>query len=1188
MTSTPPAPVAATDRAARRRPWPRWAGLGTALAVALAGVVLPASGAAADSAPVTPGQDATVTTDALPTVQIDGVAWDQVVVGGTVYVAGAFTTARPAGAAPETSTVTRSNLLAYDLATGELVAAWAPTLNGAAYAIAASPDGSRIYVGGDFTRVNGVARNRFAVLNRATGALNTTFTAGANAAVRTIEASASAVYIGGNFNTVGGQDRPRVASFDATTGAVRSWRASVQPAQVDSIVLSADGSRLFIGGRFSYINNQSRLGTGAVATSNAALLPWTVGDELYSYGYAAGMQSLATDGVNVYGTSFAFLTGSTGSFSNIEGPWAADAGTSEVRWAADCHGDTYSVWNDRTKDHIYVSGHPHMCSNIGEFPEVSPRVQRYGLAFAKAPRGEVQPNTQTGNYQSIEGFPAPEVRTFYPTFTSGTASGQKQATWDVTGAGGYVLFAGEFPTVNGVGQQGLVRFAPRSAAPNARGPQFSGSTLAPTARSHAAGTIQVAWPSNADPDEATLRYEVLRNDEVEPVYTVARPSRFWDRPTLSFSDTGLTPGTTYTYRVRAVDAGGNTMTSPSASAQVVTGAGAPVLGDYASRVLADNPAGYWRLSEGSGTFRDWTSWADASSGSGVGRGAPGALTGDTDGAATFTGMGASRAYTTRQVVAPHRLSVETWFRTTSTTGGVLVSFGNSRSTSNSSSHDRKLYMGADGRLTFGIYPARVREITSIAAYNDGAWHHAVATLGRDGMQLFVDGTSVAARDDVTFGQYYNGYWRIGGDTIAGWPQAGEQNFVGELDEVAIYHRALTAEDVAVHRSLGLSGEMPNLAPTAAVVATGGELSAQADGSGSSDPDGEIVSYAWAWGDGTTTTTTDPTASHVYEEGGTYTVTLTVTDDGDATASAETTVEVTAPNAPPVAEFEAEANGLTLTLDAGASSDPDGSIDTWEWDLGDGQTRTGSTVSHTYAASGTYEVTLTVTDDDGAQDTVTQEIEVLQPLDTVIARDAFGRTFASGWGAADLGGSWTTTAGAARVDGSAGLLTVTTRGGLAGARLPGPTSANTDVTVTVALDKRPSGGGWTLVRGRITDGGEYRLKTSFTAGGGLSAWLVRTTAAGAETSITPVTTVSGSYTAGTVVRMRLAVSGTSPTTLRARVWTGATEPTAWLLSTTDATAGLQVPGHVGLAGLVSSASTNVPVAFRWDDLVVDAG
>ena len=61
--------------------------------------------ARADSAPPVPGPDnpTTVSADALPTVQINGVAWDQVTIGNTVYVAGRFTRARPAGAAAGTN-----------------------------------------------------------------------------------------------------------------------------------------------------------------------------------------------------------------------------------------------------------------------------------------------------------------------------------------------------------------------------------------------------------------------------------------------------------------------------------------------------------------------------------------------------------------------------------------------------------------------------------------------------------------------------------------------------------------------------------------------------------------------------------------------------------------------------------------------------------------------------------------------------------------------------------------------------------------------------------------------------------------------------------------------------------------------------------------------------------------------------
>jgi hypothetical protein len=97
---------------------------GAALTVASA-----AAPAAADTAPVPPETTETVSADALPTVQVNGVVWDQVVVGNRVYATGQFTQARPAGAAAGTNQTARSHILAYDLTTGALITSWAPTLN---------------------------------------------------------------------------------------------------------------------------------------------------------------------------------------------------------------------------------------------------------------------------------------------------------------------------------------------------------------------------------------------------------------------------------------------------------------------------------------------------------------------------------------------------------------------------------------------------------------------------------------------------------------------------------------------------------------------------------------------------------------------------------------------------------------------------------------------------------------------------------------------------------------------------------------------------------------------------------------------------------------------------------------------------------------------------------------------------
>ena len=81
------------------------------------------------------------------------------------------------------------------------------------------------------------------------------------------------------------------------------------------------------------------------------------------------------------------------------------------------------------------------------------------------------------------------------------------------------------------------------------------------------------------------------------------------------------------------------------------------------------------------------------------------------------------------------------------------------------------------------------------------------------------------------------------------------------------------------------------------------------------------------------------------------------------------------NQPPVAAFTYTTSGLTADFDASASSDPDGTIVSYEWDFGDEKTGSGVAASHAYAAAGTYPVTLTVTDDDGAIDETSQDVTV---------------------------------------------------------------------------------------------------------------------------------------------------------------------------------------------------------------------
>lgn len=89
---------------------------------------------------------------------------------------------------------------------------------------------------------------------------------------------------------------------------------------------------------------------------------------------------------------------------------------------------------------------------------------------------------------------------------------------------------------------------------------------------------------------------------------------------------------------------------------------------------------------------------------------------------------------------------------------------------------------------------------------------------------------------------------------------------------------------------------------------------------------------------------------------------------------------TAPDRPsPSAQFASNCSHLDCTFDGSNSHYPYlGSIESYDWGLGDGSTATGETVSHTYASEGTYSVTLTVTSNDGTKDSKTKEISVSEP------------------------------------------------------------------------------------------------------------------------------------------------------------------------------------------------------------------
>jgi PKD repeat protein len=147
-----------------------------------------------------------------------------------------------------------------------------------------------------------------------------------------------------------------------------------------------------------------------------------------------------------------------------------------------------------------------------------------------------------------------------------------------------------------------------------------------------------------------------------------------------------------------------------------------------------------------------------------------------------------------------------------------------------------------------------------------------------------------------------------------------------------------------------------------------------------DPDGSIANYSWKFGDGTDGT--GAVVTHVYPANGTYTIELNLTDNrgGHNSTSDDVTVSTTVvlvKNDPvAVIKIVSMENG-TVALEALGSYDPDGGdITSFAWDFGDGSSAEGSSVTHTYAANGTYSIALTVKDDENATDASAVEIVIV--------------------------------------------------------------------------------------------------------------------------------------------------------------------------------------------------------------------
>ena len=208
--------------------------------------------------------------------QTNGTVRTVVISHGVVYLGGQFTTMRPANAPlGSTRAVVRRNAAAINAATGRLLP-WNPNVAGRVDALRVI--GNRVYLGGLFTAVGGKAHANVAAVGPDAGK-PTAWHANTNGSVRALEATpGGSVLLGGDFSRVAGVARTRLAEVTPAS-KVTAWAPRVGQVtgfacpprchpSVFTIRMSASGKTVYFGGHFGLVNDVSRNEAAAVPLAN--------------------------------------------------------------------------------------------------------------------------------------------------------------------------------------------------------------------------------------------------------------------------------------------------------------------------------------------------------------------------------------------------------------------------------------------------------------------------------------------------------------------------------------------------------------------------------------------------------------------------------------------------------------------------------------------------------------------------------------------------------------------------------------------------------------------------------------------------------------------------------------------------------------------------------------------------------
>jgi hypothetical protein len=406
--------------------------LGVSMLVAVAASAI---GVATPALALSPTPDHTWNTNG--TVRATALSED----GSTLYIGGKFTSVRENPPGVPGASVVVSNVAAIDVATGAAIPTWTPkvTGDGASVHSLAVKDG-RVFIGGNFTAVDGQPRQNLAAVDAADGSVDpfaprvshTTATpTGQNSHVMALLAGDSKLYVGGWFNSVDGKSRINLAAFDLQTGALDPvWKPRAND-KVRDLEFSSDGLSIFAAGTFRYMTGSNgtkdeRQSVARLWADSGNLHPWKI--PLGTIQYPQNGWDLTVTPTRLYG-GFGLKPNYVAAFNLATG----DVGTQA--WRFDTVGNVQSVALSPDGLRLFFGGH--FGTNVLE-QTVCGNQQLSGLASVNALTGQI----------NCDWIPQLE-----PSVNNANGS------WAMTLTDTHLWVGGGFTHVSGVDQRNLARFA---------------------------------------------------------------------------------------------------------------------------------------------------------------------------------------------------------------------------------------------------------------------------------------------------------------------------------------------------------------------------------------------------------------------------------------------------------------------------------------------------------------------------------------------------------------------------------------------------------------------------------------------------------------------------------------------------------------------------------------------------------